>query len=215
MSKKKDLTGQKFGRLTAIEEAGKDKEGKTLWKCVCDCKEIVKVITKRLTSGHTKSCGCYRLDRLRETITTHGQKTKKGITPTYISWRSMMDRCYNPNSSVYHNYGGRGIKVCKRWWKFENFYEDMEERPKGKTLDRKNNNRGYYPKNCRWATQKEQTRNARTKGCSWDNTKQKWIAVIGVNYKQIFLGSFDTPEEAQEVYRQAKIKYHGIDPFKE
>ena len=89
----------------------------------------------------------------------HGQSNPP--TPTYTSWRNMLSRCRNRNRSDYVNYGGRGITVCERWLAFENFLVDMGERPAGTTLDRKDNDRGYDPTNCVWATHKEQTNNRR------------------------------------------------------
>ena len=80
-------------------------------------------------------------------------------TPIYGIWRSMLTRCYNPNFKFFNYYGGRGIGVCKRWQKFENFYADMGDRPEGKSLDRINNSKGYSPKNCKWSDAKEQSRN--------------------------------------------------------
>jgi hypothetical protein len=94
---------------------------------------------------------------------THGHARGIKQSPTYISWCSMKQRCLDPNRKDYHYYGGRGIKVCERWHKFENFLKDMGERPEGKTLDRKNNDGNYIPDNCQWATSKEQCNNRRAR----------------------------------------------------
>jgi len=95
---------------------------------------------------------------------THGMTAGKYSAVTYPSiygvWKNMKQRCTNPNNPAYHRYGGAGIKLCKRWFSFENFYADMGDRPKGKTLDRIDNTKGYYPSNCRWATYKQQAVNS-------------------------------------------------------
>lgn len=120
----------------------------------CNCGVIKQFRLNDLRNGHTKSCGCYK----KEKSTKHGyHKTK-----TYCSWVCMLSRCNNSNYRRYKDYGGRGITVCKRWLKFENFLVDMSNRPEGKTLDRINNNGNYCKSNCRWATSKIQTRNRKT-----------------------------------------------------
>jgi len=91
----------------------------------------------------------------------HGHTTHTSSSPTYKSWHTMMQRCTNPNNTQYKDYGGRGIAVCKRWHVFKNFLTDMGIRPEGMTLDRKNNDKGYTPKNCKWSTRSEQQRNRR------------------------------------------------------
>ena len=212
MPKKIDLTGQRFGRLVVLEEAGR-KNGSVTWLCQCDCKEKNIVFTRGsdLRKGSTKSCGCFNKEKTKETNTKHGQSNKNNKpTSVYKSWQDMLSRCYNPNNSAYHNYGGRGIKVCERWHDFENFYEDIGKyKPKGKTLERINNDDGYYLENCRWATRQEQTWNTRAKGYYQDK-RGKYYTQIKVDYKDIYLGSFDTPEEARQAYIKAKWKYHGV-----
>lgn len=149
--KTNDLTGKKFTRLTVISRS-KDRGAQHYWNCKCDCGKERIVSGHRLTSGKTKSCRCIR--------TTHG----KSKTPEYHTWWLMKERCLNKTVFGYRHYGGRGIRVCKRWLhSFENFLSDMGERPKGEvgmwSIDRKNSNGNYTPSNCRWATKYEQALN--------------------------------------------------------
>ena len=118
---------------------------------------FLKAEEKHLKSGKIRSCGCYFKDVMKEIKSIHG----KSGSIEYKIWMGMKKRCHNRNDKKYKNYGGRGIKVCKRWLKFENFYEDMGKKPKGKSLDRVDNNGNYEPNNCRWATSKEQNNNTR------------------------------------------------------
>jgi hypothetical protein len=148
-----DIKGQKFGRLTVLQRADNDKRRNVMWLCQCDCSSRTKLIVRghSLRSGNTKSCGC-----LQPGLTMRSGKT----TPEYYSYHAMLTRCGNLNHMHFKNYGGRGIKVCKRWVGkngFVNFLADMGPRPKGKTLDRfPNRNGNYEPGNTRWAIPKQQ-----------------------------------------------------------
>lgn len=150
-----DYSGKKFGRLIIISPSISDKHGHTKWNCICECGNTIIVRTLLLTGGTTKSCGCYRKEIVSNMFATH----RKISSRAYRSWGSMKARCFNKFDKWYCRYGGRGITVCKRWMKFENFYLDMGERPLGKSLDRINNNGNYEPANCRWATKTEQMGN--------------------------------------------------------
>ncbi len=158
----KMASGQRYGRLTAICFEDRGVRGAARWKFRCDCGSDVVVYANRARTGSTKSCGCLRA---QNTVLMGKQKTHGYTgTPTYVSWERMLSRCRNPNSDRYSDYGGRGISVCERWIKFENFLADMGERPADKTLDRYPNNDGNYePTNCRWATAKQQALNRRSK----------------------------------------------------
>jgi hypothetical protein len=156
-----DLVGQKFGRLEVKEFAGTSKNRKSLWACLCTCGSNKTVRGDHLKSGETRSCGCFHKEQTSKAKTTHGQARRGKESSEYLSWGHMMSRCYDINCKDYRDYGGRGIRVCERWFKFENFYADMGDKPKDRSLDRKDNGGDYAPDNCRWATWKEQANNTR------------------------------------------------------
>jgi hypothetical protein len=174
-----DISGQRFGRLVVVERDG-SKNGKAVWRCVCDCGETTFVITSELRCGDTKSCGCQRRDvcsalgkrtscanskrggkKGGASRTRHGHAKRSGGSLTYGIWEGMIASCTNPNYRRYRDYGGRGITVCDRWRVFDHFLADMGEKPDGYSLDRKNNELGYSKDNCKWSTNIEQQRNRR------------------------------------------------------
>jgi hypothetical protein len=169
MPKLIDITGQQFGRLTVLGLSHRYRRSPRIsivhWKCRCTCGNEMTATSSDLGSGNTQSCGCFMRDRVRETSTTHGH-TSGGWTATFRAWSGMKTRCYNPNTKSFKHYGGRGITVCKRWYdSFENFLADMGEKPVSMSLDRIDNERGYAPDNCRWATASEQNKNRRSFKC--------------------------------------------------
>lgn len=174
----------------------------------CYCGKEFRSRFSRIKTGHTKSCGCHKT----ESITTHGL-TKHRL---YKAWFDMKKRCIDINSKAYEYYGGRGIKVCDRWLKVENFIEDMFPTfQEGLSLDRIDNNKGYSPDNCRWATKETQSRNTRKirknntsgyRGVSYFKRDNKWKSQIQIQYKIIRLGTFDTSLEAAKAYDQYIIE---------
>jgi hypothetical protein len=149
----KDLTGNRFGRLRVLERGTKSEQGHYLWTCSCDCGSSVQVWGTNLTSGKTKSCGCL----VSATNTKHGESG----TLMYHRWANMKSRCHNPNNRDYKDYGARGITVCDEWMEdYLQFKKDMGKIPSiYHTVERKDNDIGYTPNNCKWATRLEQSKN--------------------------------------------------------
>lgn len=154
-----NIIGIRLGKLTAIKRVAGGRQPRYLF--ACDCGNKKKISGADVRSGKTTSCGCVRQEVARTRMTVHGHASRAGLTQEYHAWRNMIQRCENKKNSHYKDYGGRGIKVCKRWHKFEAFISDMGLAPTGLTLDRKNNNRSYTPRNCHWATTATQRRNRR------------------------------------------------------
>lgn len=184
-----DLTGQRFGRLTAIAPAGKTKSGNYLWDCVCDCGAHTVVASGGLRSGEIVSCGCYIREVTSKRSKTHGETG----TRLYKIWVLMKNRCYNHNASNYKDYGGRGITVCDEWrnsysafsaWAKQNGYAD------NLSIDRIDNNKGYSPENCRWVTAFVQGNNKRSNAIftidGEAKTVTQWARKYGINPITVF-----------------------------
>ena len=185
----KDITGKKFGRLLALERVGKTKHGHSIWRCLCDCGNIKDVSINSLTMGVTKSCGCLNMEVLHRTgkdkpRATHGMCG----TRIYRIWKGMKNRCSNGNTQDYATYGERGITVCDEWENdFSNFYEWATQNgyESSKSIDRIDNDLGYSPANCRWATDAEQANNKSTNlHITWNgvtHTPSQWSEITGID----------------------------------
>jgi hypothetical protein len=185
MGQFKDITGQKFNRLTALSRS--ENRGKTVyWLCECECGAIKEVAGASLRCGKTKSCGCLNVEVYSTFFVTHGMNN----TPTYKTWEGMIQRCTNPKSKRFPVYGGRGISICDRWLKFENFYEDMGLKPQKLTLDRIDNDGNYCKENCKWSTVKEQNNNtSRNHFITVNGIKKnitQWESALGVGRGTIY-----------------------------
>lgn len=178
----KDITGQKFGRLTALYKLHNYHKRATYWLCVCDCGNFTEVRGTNLRYGQTKSCGCLNT----EICMKHG----KSYTRIHRIWAGVKNRCHNTKNKDYQDYGGRGIAVCDEWrndfmafynWSMANGYDDTL------TIDRIDNNKGYEPNNCRWVNQKQQNRNRRSclKYTINGVTKclSEWVNIYHINYE--------------------------------
>lgn len=133
MGKIRDLTNQKFGRLTVLEFSGYASNRKTQWRCKCECGNEIIVKSNSLVTGHTKSCGCLEIETKKKNNKTHGLR----YDPLYKIWLNMRSRCNNPNNSHYCYYGEKGIKICQEW----------------------DNSKNYSPENCTWILMSEQSKN--------------------------------------------------------
>ena len=189
-----DNIGKKFNRLTVvdIEYTGRPDRGYN-WVCRCDCGKIIKAAPAKIRGGHTKSCGCSKIERIRTdpkmSRTTHGGKN----TRLYRIWRGMAGRCYNERSKDYARYGGRGIAICDEWrhdfsafreWAYANGYSDYL------SIDRIDVNGNYEPDNCRWATPSEQGNNKRNSHLiehdGVTHTVTEWANIYGIEPKTLF-----------------------------
>lgn len=186
----KDLTNQKFGRLTAIENIPEKSDGThTYWRCRCDCGTEVIVRTDQLTRGVTKSCGCLNRDKARDTCIKRNTKHNLTHHPLYNIWAKIRERCEKKSSKAYTHYGARGIFVCKEWSRdFEPFYKWSIENGwhKGLEIDRIDNNGPYSPENCRWTTKLVQannkTNNFRLEYNGQTHTLAEWCRELDLDY---------------------------------
>lgn len=186
--KYKDISGQKFGQLTALYKLHNYHKTGSYWLCVCECGNFKEVYLGSLQQGLTISCGCYHKKRIKEVCATHG----KHGTRIYKIWKDMKQRCYNTNNLSYKEWGGRGILICDEWlydfmtfydWSMNNGYKD------NLTIDRIDNNKGYSPSNCRWTNAKTQSRNKRNNINITINGEvhclTDWCKILNLNHKTV------------------------------
>lgn len=206
-----EMIGQKFGRLTVVEECGRDNYRQAKWKCRCDCGNEIVVRGYSLRVGNTQSCGCLQKEKNLELRTTHGQRH----TRLYNIWCSVRRRCSTPSASCYKYYGARGIEVCEEWndfivfmdWALSNGYAD------NLTIDRIDPNGNYCPENCRWITLKEQQSNKRNNHYIEFNgerkTLQEWADTIGITHATLLerIKRWGSIEEALTIPKGGKQKW--------
>ena len=185
----KDETGRRYGRLLVLR-VGPTINQDIFWVCQCDCGELTTLKGASLRSGSTRSCGCYARERSSQRATHGWTRDKTRIHPIYNAWVAMRARCQNPNTVMFNDYGGRGIRVDPVWNDFEQFRKDMEPTwKKGLSLDRIDNHGPYSPVNCRWATLKEQANNTRrSRRLTFQGetlTMAQWAEKLGLNYNTL------------------------------
>lgn len=209
--KKLDIKiGQKFNKLTVVSEEHPLQENKRnvrTFLVMCDCGRTKSVRLASLTSNKTKTCGhCVY------------EKHKMSDTDTYSIWSGIIQRCTNPNATKYLLYGGNGVTVCDRWLKFENFLEDMGERPEGLSINRINGSKVYSKETCEWTTYSVQSYDQKMRsdntsgviGVYWNKRQNVWSARIDKDGKSIWLGNFKTLDDAKIARRNAELKYFGF-----
>lgn len=224
MKYKYDLTGQRFGKLTAVFPVP-DNAHRARWHCVCDCGNEKDVLQQNLTNGHVRSCGCLHADVNRKKIAAYNSSAGREShhetkTRLYRIWIGIKSRCLGKTASSFKSYGARGISVCDEWknsfsafreWALQNGYSDSL------TIDRIDVNGDYCPDNCRWVTVSVQQFNKRLSsrnksgitGVSFNKASNKWVANIRIDGKQKYLGMFDCIDDAVKVRKNAEIKYFG------
>jgi hypothetical protein len=218
-SNRVDARGQKFGRLTAVRMLPKrEKNGCVRWLCVCACGNRTAVSGTELRSGGTRSCGCLRTEQLVARSRTHGLSRHH----LYRTWDNMKRRCEDPSDKEFRNYGGRGIRVCLQWRRsFASFVQyimnSIGPRPRGKSLDRTDNNRGYEPGNLRWATPRQQTLNQRPRRTFLPRgiyvVPSGYRAAIKVGGRLRHLGIRRTLDAAVAIRQRAERRYRfGYEP---
>lgn len=201
-----DLTGNRYGKLTVLERVKTDKRG-TMWKCKCDCGNTTIVSSMNLKRGNTSSCGCL-IHEIPGGNTKHGMSGNR----LYSIWASMKSRCNDINN---HLYGGKGITVCNEWnnpekfieWSLNNGYRD------GLSIDRINNDKGYYPENCRWVDATAQanniSRNVIIEYRGEYHTMAEWAKILKIDYKRLQRAIKSYGYSFEEAVKYAKNKEYS------
>lgn len=209
-SKLDDLTGRVFTRLTVIRRSPNGKPGIPRWECRCECGAFTEALAGNLKAGTVKSCGCLRIDNNFK----HGHSPEGNYSPEYRAWCGMKTRvnAEHPDKN-YAWYKGRGIGMCERWESFPNFLADMGLKPSPKhSLDRINNDLGYFPENCRWASSVQQARNQRksinlTYEGATRNLKE-WCEILGISYTAAY-NRYRRGYATEQVLSRYKFTVHG------
>lgn len=180
----KDLTGETFGKWVVLERSQNDQKQHAMWLCRCECGNTSIVRSADLTHGKSTNCGCVRRDIVGARFRTHG-KTRK--CRAYGIWKAIKQRCLYKRHVSRKSYSARGITICDEWKdNFEQFLLDMGECPPGMTIERIDNDRGYEPENCRWATMSDQCNNKRSNRTLEHNgvklSMARWARLFGLNY---------------------------------
>lgn len=197
----KHRSGNRYNRLTLISPIGvSNKWGAKIWSAICDCGKSITAIPNEIKNGHVKSCGCLNIETCHKRFFTHGMRH----SDEYRTWCKIKERCFNVKDKNYKNYGGRGITMCSEWENsFEQFYKDMGAKPKGLTIERKNNEGNYEAGNCIWADYFAQAKNRRS---------SVFVNIIGVKTNvgdaakilKIHQGSiYRRSKDKNETYQQA------------
>lgn len=203
-----DITGLKFGKLTALKRVSNDKYGHAIWLCECECGNQISVLKSSLTTGRTRSCGCLFKQTRHTAAKTHGQSK----TRLFGVWVNMHERCENPHRKDWRYYGGKGVKVCDEWseftafaeWATRNGYSD------NLTIDRVDVNGGYNPDNCRWVSWEKQmnntTRNRRITADGKTLTLAEWAKESGIKYRTLQWRLSHGWDERRSVIQVARYK---------
>lgn len=209
MPKQIDLSNNKYNRWYVICRANTPTK-RPHWLCRCDCGNLDIIEGYNLRSGRSKSCGCLQ----KEVVS---KDTRDSDHPLYNMWTQMRNRCNNPKHKSFPSYGAKGIKVCERWNSFQNFIQDMGERPEGYTLDRKDPEQGYHPDNCRWVTLEVQLRNRAGYGSSKYKGVQKTtrntysVTFLNKQKQTEHLGTFADEIEAANIYDERAYSEFGFE----